>query len=139
MLTTSSQTNILYNIRKGTGHPRLPILMVLQNNRLRDTTVNVTTIFHHYCKFCSNTIHINSNNNNYIIPGIFRKTYKCLTGKESTCQSWRCEFDPWIRKITWRRKWQPTLVILPGKSHGQQSQVGYSPCGRKESDRTEKL
>ena len=29
--------------------------------------------------------------------------------------------DPWVRKILWRRKWQPTLVFLPGESHGQRS------------------
>ena len=34
----------------------------------------------------------------------------------------------------WRRKWQPTPVLLPGKSHGQMSVVGYSPWGHKESD-----
>ena len=34
-------------------------------------------------------------------------------------------------------KWQPTLVFLPGKSHGQRSLVGCSPWGHKESDRTE--
>ena len=39
----------------------------------------------------------------------------------------------------WRRKWQPTLVFLPGESHGQRSLVGYSPLGRKESDTTEWL
>ena len=39
----------------------------------------------------------------------------------------------------WRRKWQPTPVLLPGKSHGQRSLVGYSPWGRKESDTTERL
>ena len=39
-------------------------------------------------------------------------------------------FDPWVRKIPWRRKWQPTPVFLPGKSHGQRSLAGYSPCGR---------
>ena len=39
----------------------------------------------------------------------------------------RPEFNPWVRKIPWRRKWQPTLVFLPGKSHGQRSLVGYSP------------
>ena len=39
----------------------------------------------------------------------------------------------------WRRKWQPTLVILPGKSHGQKSLVGYSPWDCKESDTTERL
>ena len=39
----------------------------------------------------------------------------------------------------WRRKWQPTLVFTPGKSHGPRSLVGYSPWGRKESDTTEWL
>ena len=37
------------------------------------------------------------------------------------------EFDPWVRKILWSRKWQPTLVFLPGKSCGQRNLVGYSP------------
>ena len=37
----------------------------------------------------------------------------------------------WVRKIPWRRKWQSTLVLLPGKSHEQWSLVGYSPCGFK--------
>ena len=39
----------------------------------------------------------------------------------------RCGFDPWVRKIPWSRKWQPTLVSLLGESHGQRSLVGYSP------------
>ena len=47
-------------------------------------------------------------------------------------------FDPWVGKIPWRRKWQPTPVFLRGESHGQRSLVGYSPWGRKESD-TERL
>ena len=51
----------------------------------------------------------------------------------------RPEFDPWIGKIPWRRKWQPSPVLLPGKSHGQRSLVGYSPWGHKESDTTEQL
>ena len=42
----------------------------------------------------------------------------CLSGKESTCQCKRLGFDPWVRKIPWRRKWQPTPVFLPGESHG---------------------
>ena len=52
----------------------------------------------------------------------------------------RCKrpgFDPWVRKIPWRRKWQPAPVFLPGKSHGQRSLAGYSPWGHKESDTTE--
>ena len=48
-------------------------------------------------------------------------------------------FNPWVRKILWRRKWQPTPVLLLGKSHGQKSLIGYSPWGCKESDRTEQL
>ena len=41
--------------------------------------------------------------------------------------------------MPWRRKWQPTPIFLPGKSHGQRSLVGYSPWGSKESDTTEWL
>jgi len=48
-------------------------------------------------------------------------------------------FDPWVGKIPWRRKWQPTPVFLPWKSHRQRSLVGYSPWGGKESDKTEQL
>ena len=39
----------------------------------------------------------------------------------------------------WRRVWQPTLVCLPGKFHGQQGLDGYSPWGHKESDMTKRL
>ena len=39
----------------------------------------------------------------------------------------------------WRRQWQPTPVLLPGKLHGQRSLLGYSPWGRKESETTERL
>ena len=46
-------------------------------------------------------------------------------------------FDPWVRKISWRKKWQPTPVFLLGKSHGQRTLEGYSPWGRKKSDTTE--
>ena len=46
-------------------------------------------------------------------------------------------FDPWVRKILWRRKWQSTPVIVPGEFHGQRSLVGYSPWGPKESDTIE--
>ena len=51
----------------------------------------------------------------------------------------RPRFNPWVGKITWRRKWQPSPVFLPGESHGRRSLVGYSPQGRKESDMTERL
>ena len=40
-------------------------------------------------------------------------------------------FNPWVRKLPWRRKWQHTPVFLPGESHGQRSLAGYSPQGGK--------
>ena len=52
-----------------------------------------------------------------------------LSDKESSCQYRRCGFNPWVRKMPRRRKWQPTPVFLPGESPGQRSLVGYSPWG----------
>ena len=50
--------------------------------------------------------------------------------------------ETWGRSLgqedPWRRKWQPTPVLLPGKSHGQRS-LDYSPWDRRESDTTERL
>ena len=63
-------------------------------------------------------------------------------GKDFACQCRRHKrhgFDPWVGKIPWRRKLQPTLVFLLGKSHGQRSLVGYSPWACKELDTTEQL
>ena len=62
------------------------------------------------------------------------------SSKEPTCQCRRCNrlgFNPWIRKIPWRRAWQPTPVLLPGESLGQRSFAGCSPLGGKKSDTTE--
>ena len=71
--------------------------------------------------------------------GCYVKYFTCMillgfpgstSGKELTCQCSRHKrhgFDPWVRKIPWRRAWQPTPVFLPGESHGQRSLVmGYS-------------
>ena len=52
------------------------------------------------------------------------------SGKEPACpcrRHKRHKFNPWVRKIPWRRKWQPTTVFLPGKFHGQRRLVGCSP------------
>ena len=48
-------------------------------------------------------------------------------------------FDPRLRKIPWRRKWQPTPVFLSGEFQGQRTLVGYSPWDHKESDTTVQL
>ena len=47
--------------------------------------------------------------------------------------------DPWVRKILWGRKWQPTPVFLPGEFHGQRSLAYCSPWGCRESDTAEQL
>ena len=65
-----------------------------------------------------------------------------LSGKEP---AWQCRtrrrrgFDPWVGKISYRMKWQPTPVFLPGESHRQRSLVGFHPWGCRESDMTEGL
>ena len=51
-------------------------------------------------------------------------------GKEPACQfrrHKRCGFNPWVRKVPWRRKWQPMAVFLPEEYHWQGNLVGYSP------------
>ena len=61
-------------------------------------------------------------------------------GKEPDCQYRRHQkhgFDPWFRKIPWRREWQPTPVFLAGESLGQRSLEGCNLWGHKESDMTE--
>ena len=69
-----------------------------------------------------------------------KKCFPCPLSSGSTVKNlpamqemWRCGFDPWVRKISWRRKQisNGTPVFLPRKSHGQRSLVGYSPWGCK--------
>ena len=63
----------------------------------------------------------------------------CGSDSRVCLQCGRSRFDSWVRKIPWRRKWQPTPVFLPGKSHEWRSLVVYSPRGHKELDTTERL
>ena len=60
-----------------------------------------------------------------------------LSGRKPACQCKRCGFEPWVGKIPWRRKWQPTPVFLPEKSHGQRKLAGS--WGHKKLDTTEQL
>ena len=67
----------------------------------------------------------------------------CCKNKQTNKQTktaWqcrRCGFNPRVGKTTWRRKWQPTPIVLSGKSHGQRNLPGYSPWGCKELNKTE--
>ena len=62
---------------------------------------------------------------------------KNLTAMQKKREMW--VFVPWVGKIPWKRKWQPTPLFLLGKSHGQRSLAGYSPWGCKELDMTKWL
>ena len=55
-----------------------------------------------------------------------RRRPKWSSGKESACQAGD-RFNPWVRKILWRRKWQPIQVFLLGEFYGQSSLANYSP------------
>ena len=60
--------------------------------------------------------------------------------KEPACQCWghrRHGFDPWAGKLTYKKKWQPIPVFLPGKLSRKRSLVGQSLCGHKESQMTQ--
>ena len=64
-----------------------------------------------------------------------------LSGKECTPNAGDAGLVPGlgVGKIPERRKWQPTPALVPEKSHGQRSLVGYSPWSHKELDTTEQL
>ena len=74
------------------------------------------------------------------LPAGFRYAVKywiCLHNFRYVVKYWIClqckrpGLNPWVRKIPWRRKWQPTPIFLPGESHGQRSLAGYSPYGHR--------
>ena len=60
---------------------------------------------------------------------------KSLPANARDIKRWR--FSSQVRKILWRRKWQPPPVLLSGESHGQRSLLGYSPWGPRELNMTE--
>ena len=108
--------------------------------------------FESYCYFHKVPNWITSS---YCCISVFRSCISCKhlrtdtvcfpcgpSGEEPTCQCGRRRrrgLNPWVRKIPWRRKWQPTPVFLTGISHGQRSLVSYRSWDRKKSDVTQWL
>ena len=70
-----------------------------------------------------------------MLPGFLGSS----NSKEFCLQCGRPGFDPWVRKIPWRRTWQPTPVFLSGEFHRQRNLVDCSPWGCKELNTTERL
>ena len=75
----------------------------------------------------------------HLTESIFHKGLPrwCLKNLPTNARLKRRRFDPWVGKIPWWRKWQPSPVFLLGESHGQRSLVG--PWGHKDSDMAEHL
>ena len=63
---------------------------------------------------------------------MLKKICQCRRHKRPT-------FDSWVRKIPWRRAWQPTPVFLPGEFHGQRSLAGYGPWVTKSQTQLKQL
>ena len=99
-----------------------------------------------YFKYSSNLFSLSSSGRNYTCNSLvweFSLKYlkfrafllaqwlKKKKRKKISLQYSRHRLDPWVGKIPWRRKWQPTPVFLPGKSHGQRRLAVYSPWGHK--------
>ena len=91
----------------------------------------VPLFLHHYFRGCRV----------FSFLSFFASTYPVVSGfpggasgEESTCQGRRFKrhgFNPWVRKIPWHRRWQPTSAFLSGKFHGQRRLAGYSQRGCK--------
>ena len=101
----------------------------------------------HWSKTLSNYWHVMLNPIRFSYPllaipedSLIRLSHSWWLRRQSvSLQCSRPRFNPWVGKIPWRRKWQPTPVLLPRKFHGWRSLVGYSPWGHKELDMTEWL
>ena len=112
------------------------------------------------CPCCTSTSHLELNPSQGEMPGLqaFSAHSHLLPGQAASAialtlhelpwwlrqqriclQCRRPRFSPWVGKISWRREWLPTPVLLPGESHGQRSLAGYIPWGCKESGTTERL
>ena len=78
-----------------------------------------------------------------ILTNLFSgKEWRCFPGNSAAricLQFKRTRFDPWVRKVPWRREQQLTPVFLPAEFHGQRSLVDHSPWGCKELDTTEQV
>ena len=88
----------------------------------------------YFCTYCSCWAHpgLSQDGGKNVCVFFFKVGLpRWCSGKEFTCQCKRHKrrgFDPWVGKIPWRRKWQPTLAFLPRKFHGQRNLAGYSLC-----------
>ena len=103
--------------------------------------LNQSSFFYHHISrlLLSKSNQLFSYNIIYTLSNFCSWTFLVAQTVSICLQCGRPGFNPWVRKISWRRKWQATPLFLPGKSHGWRSLVDYSSWGHKESDMSEWL
>ena len=89
------------------------------------------------CHVNSAAINIEVHANKAVSKRLIAKIYLVAQMAKNPPAMQETRFNPWVRKILWRREWLPTPVFLPGEFHAQRSLVGYSPWDPKDSDTTD--
>ena len=120
-------------------HNYMPVLLSKKISIVMNITIMVLNSFFHFLWMYSSCISSGASIHRRLSLGLPQSSQVVLV--EPSCQYRRRKrhwFDPWVRKIPWRRAWQPTPAFLLGESHGQRSLAG-SLClwGCKELDTTE--
>ena len=133
MISDSFYSHMGVGTRSRTFCP--PCAKILQSSRTCSLPSNFCMFNTTFCHSYSSLIWIHRNDAS---AGVFKinNGRPSLVVKNLPANAENAEFSSWVRKIPWRREWQPTPVFLPGKSHGQRSLMGYSPWGHKELDMT---
>ena len=111
-----------------------PFFIITRNEIFQESWCsNVPILLHHS---------IHPSGNNFRILFFFFNLTKLpwwLIQQRICLQCGRPRFNPWVRKMLWRREWLLTSVFLSGEFHGQRSLAGCSPWGHKESNMTAQL
>ena len=89
--------------------------------------------------FLRHSIHPSGNNFSILFFLKFNKASLVAHTAKNLLAVQRPRFNPWVRKMPWRREWLLTSVFLSGEFHGQRSLAGCSPWGHKESNMTAQL
>ena len=121
-------------------HPSCPFFFTLKTSQRPQHRVLVSLVLYNG-KFAFLDLHI-AGSSSVQLPLLYTIWMGFLGGRWlRICLQFRshrrCNFAPWVRKISWRREWLCTPVFLPGEPHRQRSLVGYSPYSCKEPDTTE--
>ena len=139
------QANLPHTLSMGVGahahthihtHTHNPHKHIISHSNIHTAQIAHRPTYHNP-HTCTHTItHIHSPPSTYLHILHHPSPYMLVVKNPPASADKRCGFNPWVRKILWRRKWQSTPGFLPGKSYGQRSLESYSPWDCKELDMT---